>query len=133
MQETSLYEPVKRFLESMDFTVKGEIGGCDVVGVRAGEPDVVVICELKLQFNLELVLQAVDRAAACDEVWLAALMSARGKGREHDRRFRALCRCSVPPPCRRAAIPGGAPASLRNITAARAIRPSAAARARSRS
>ena len=52
----------------------------------------LVICELKLQFNLELVLQGVDRAAACDEVWLAARMSARGKGREHDRRFRALCR-----------------------------------------
>ena len=92
MQETSLYEPVKRFLESMDFAVKGEIGGCDVVGVRPGEPDVVVICELKLQFNLELVLQAVDRAAACDEVWLAALMSARGKGRESDARYRNLCR-----------------------------------------
>ncbi|AZO49421.1 MAG: hypothetical protein EOS58_10500 [Mesorhizobium sp.] len=92
MQETSLYVPVKRFLESLDFTVKGEVGGCDVVGLRDGEPPVVVICELKLQFNLELVLQAVDRAAACDEVWLAALMSARGKGREHDRRFRALCR-----------------------------------------
>ena len=92
MQETSLYEPVKRFLESMDFAVKGEIGGCDVVGVRAGEPPVVVICELKLQFNLELVLQAVDRAAACDEVWLAACMSIRGKGRESDARFRNLCR-----------------------------------------
>ncbi|MFK0686969.1 DUF2161 family putative PD-(D/E)XK-type phosphodiesterase [Mesorhizobium sp. IMUNJ 23033] len=92
MQETSLYTPVKRFLESQGFTVKGEIGGCDIVGVRDGEPPVVVICELKLQFNLELVLQAVDRAAACDEVWLAACMSARGKGREQDRRFRALCR-----------------------------------------
>ncbi|RUW68435.1 MULTISPECIES: DUF2161 family putative PD-(D/E)XK-type phosphodiesterase [unclassified Mesorhizobium] len=92
MQETSLYVPVKRYLESLDFTVKGEVGGCDVVGLREGEPPVVVICELKLQFNLELVLQAVDRAAACDEVWLAARMSARGKGREHDRRFRALCR-----------------------------------------
>ncbi|MDX8510687.1 DUF2161 domain-containing phosphodiesterase [Mesorhizobium captivum] len=92
MQETSLYAPVKRFLESLDFTVKGEIGGCDIVGLRDGEPPVVVICELKLQFNLELVLQGVDRAAACDEVWLAARMSARGKGREHDRRFRALCR-----------------------------------------
>ncbi|TGP24033.1 MULTISPECIES: DUF2161 family putative PD-(D/E)XK-type phosphodiesterase [unclassified Mesorhizobium] len=92
MQETSLYAPVKRFLESLDFTVKGEVGGCDIVGLRDGEPPVVVICELKLQFNLELVLQGVDRAAACDEVWLAARMSARGKGREHDRRFRALCR-----------------------------------------
>ncbi|MHA6687709.1 DUF2161 domain-containing phosphodiesterase [Mesorhizobium sp. A556] len=92
MQETSLYGPVKRFLDSLGFTVKGEIGSCDIVGLRDGEPPVVVICELKLQFNLELILQGVDRAAACDEVWLAARMSARGKGREHDRRFRALCR-----------------------------------------
>jgi hypothetical protein len=92
MQETSLYMPVKRFLESLGFIVKGEVAGCDVVGLRDGEPTVVVICELKLQFNLELVLQGVDRAAACDEVWLAARMSSRGNGREHDRRFRALCR-----------------------------------------
>ena len=92
MAEISLYAPVKKFLESLDFVVKGEIGTCDVVGLREGEPPVVVICELKMQFNLELVLQAVDRAGACDEVWLAAAMSARGKGREHDSRFRALCR-----------------------------------------
>jgi hypothetical protein len=52
----------------------------------------VVIGELKLTFNLELILQAVDRAAACDEVWLAAKMSVRGKGRESDARYRNLCR-----------------------------------------
>ena len=92
MNEISLYAPVKRFLESLDFVVKGEIGGCDIVALREGEPPVVVICELKLQFNLELVLQGVDRAAACDEVWLAARMSVRGKGREGDARFRNLCR-----------------------------------------
>jgi hypothetical protein len=92
MAEVSLYLPVKKFLESLDFVVKGEIGNCDVVGLREGEPPVLVICELKMQFNLELVLQAVDRASACDEVWLAAAMSARGKGRERDSRFRALCR-----------------------------------------
>src|SRR5580765_227556 len=48
--------------------------------------------ELKLTFNLELLLQAVDRAGACDEVWLAAKMSVRGKGREGDARYRNLCR-----------------------------------------
>jgi hypothetical protein len=47
---------------------------------------------LKLSFNLELILQAVDRAAICDEVWLAAPLSDRGKGRENDARFRNLCR-----------------------------------------
>jgi hypothetical protein len=51
-----------------------------------------VICELKLTFNLELILQGVDRATASDEVWLAALLSSRGKGRESDARFRNLCR-----------------------------------------
>jgi hypothetical protein len=45
-----------------------------------------------LAFNLELVLQGVDRAAACDEVWLAARISSREKGRENDARFRNLCR-----------------------------------------
>jgi hypothetical protein len=90
--ETSLYLPVKRFLEGLGFTVKGEVRGCDMVALRGGEPPFVVIGELKLSFNLELVLQAVDRAAASDEVWLAARISARGKGREADARFRNLCR-----------------------------------------
>jgi hypothetical protein len=90
--ETALYLPVKRFLEKLGFTVKGEIGGCDLVALSGGDPPVVVIGELKLTFNLELLLQAVDRAGACDEVWLAAKMSARGKGRESDARYRNLCR-----------------------------------------
>lgn len=90
--ETALYRPVKHFLEDLGFSVKGEIGACDLVGLREGEPVVVVICELKLQFNLELVLQGVDRAPAADEVWLAARLSTKGKGREGDRRFRDLCR-----------------------------------------
>ena len=90
--ETALYLPVKRFLENLGFTVKGEVGGCDLVALSGDEPPIVVIGELKLSFNLELVLQAVDRAAAADEVWLAARMSARGKGRESDARYRNLCR-----------------------------------------
>lgn len=90
--ETALYLPIKSFLEAAGYAVKGEIGGCDLVGLTGGEPPVVVICELKMTFNLELILQAVDRAAASDEVWIAARVSAKGKGREGDRRFRDLCR-----------------------------------------
>lgn len=90
--ETALYLPIKSFLEAAGYAVKGEIGGCDLVGLTDGEPPVVVICELKMTFNLELILQAVDRAAASDEVWIAARVSAKGKGREGDRRFRDLCR-----------------------------------------
>ena len=90
--ETALYLPVKRFLEKLGFTVKGEISGCDLVALSGDDPPIVVVGELKLAFNLELILQAVDRAGACDEVWIAAKMSARGKGRESDARYRNLCR-----------------------------------------
>lgn len=90
--ETSLYPPVKAFLETAGYTVKGEIGGCDLVGLSDGDPTVVVICELKMTFNLELILQAVDRAPVADEVWIAARVSAKGKGRDADRRYRDLCR-----------------------------------------
>ena len=90
--ESALYLPVKRYLESLGYEVKGEIGGCDLVALSGNDPPVVVVGELKLAFNLELVLQAVDRAAACDEVWLAARLSRRGNGRDRDRRFRGLCR-----------------------------------------
>jgi hypothetical protein len=90
--ETSLYLPVKGFLEKAGYVVKGEVGGCDLVGLSDDDPPVVVICELKLSFNLELILQAVDRAAVSDEVWIAARVSARGRGRESDKRYRDLCR-----------------------------------------
>ncbi len=90
--ERSLYLPVKRFLESLGFEVKGEVCGCDLIALKNNEPIAVVVGELKLSFNLELVLQAVDRSAACDEVWLAVCASRRGRGRERDSRVRKLCR-----------------------------------------
>ena len=37
MLETSLYPPVKRFLEAAGFCVKGEVQGCDIVAVHDGE------------------------------------------------------------------------------------------------
>ena len=90
--ETDLYRPIKRHLESLGFEVKGEVCGCDLVAVSEGVSERVVIGELKQSFTLELVLQGVDRATACDEVWLAVAASRRGRGREHDSRARKLCR-----------------------------------------
>jgi hypothetical protein len=90
--ETNLYLPVKRFLEGLGFAVKGEIGGCDILALSRDAPPIVVIGELKLAFNLELVLQGVDRAAACDEVWLAVRLTTNRRRRERDPRVRKLCR-----------------------------------------
>jgi hypothetical protein len=55
--------------------------------LRGDDPPVVVIGEPKLTFNL-----GVDRAATCDEVWLAAHLSSGHNGRENDARFPKLCR-----------------------------------------
>ena len=68
MSESDLYLPVKRFLESQGYEVKGEVGDCDVAAVRGDEELVVV--ELKLSLNLELVLQAVDRLAVTSKVYV---------------------------------------------------------------
>src|SRR6188768_1984679 len=89
-RETTLYGPVKRYLETLGLTVKGEVCGCDLVAIRGDEPPIVVIGELKLSFSLDLVLQAVDRTAACDEVWLA--VGPAGRKRLCDPRVRKLCR-----------------------------------------
>lgn len=92
MAESDLYLPLKAFMESLGFSVKGEVNNCDLLGLKDGEAPILIICEMKLSFNLELVLQGVDRATSCDEVWLAARLSRTGKGREGDARFRNLCR-----------------------------------------
>ncbi len=90
--ETDLYLPIKRHLENLGLEVKGEVCGCDLVALSEGSAETVVIGELKQSFTLELVLQAVDRTAACDAVWLAVAASKRGRGRESDPRVKKLCR-----------------------------------------
>jgi hypothetical protein len=67
--EAALYRPVKDFLERLGYEVKGEVRGCDLVARRGDEPAVIV--ELKLRFNLALVLQGVDRLALSERVYLA--------------------------------------------------------------
>ena len=67
--EAALYLPVKQFLERRGFDVKGEVRGCDLVARRGEEPPVIV--ELKLRFNLSLILQGIDRLAMTERVYLA--------------------------------------------------------------
>jgi hypothetical protein len=90
MLETALYPTVKRFLEAAGFQVKGEIHGCDIVAVHGEETLRLAIVEMKLGFNLDLLLQAVDRMRAADEMWLAVPVTKRG--RDRDARVHRLCR-----------------------------------------
>lgn len=83
--EVALYQPVKALLETQGYVVKGEVSGCDVVGVRGDEPPVIV--ELKRVFGLGVVLQGIDRLEVTDAVYVAV---GRPPGRMGD--ARRLCR-----------------------------------------
>lgn len=70
MAEADLYDPIKLFLERQGYQVKGEIGACDIVAVRE-DADEPVVVELKERLNLALLLQAVDRLAVSNTVYVA--------------------------------------------------------------
>lgn len=86
MRETDLAAPVVAFLTGQGYAVKSEVGACDLVAVRDGEPPVVV--ELKRRFSLDLLLQGVERLAVSDAVYLA--FPADGAGVAWKRRRRAV-------------------------------------------
>ena len=68
MKESDLYPPLKQFLESQGYGVKGEVQDCDVLAVREDEEPVIV--ELKLSLNLNVILQAVERLTLTGKVYI---------------------------------------------------------------
>lgn len=68
MKENELYPHLSSWFESMDFTVRGEVNDCDLVAVKNDE---VIVVELKNTFNLQLLMQGVERQRYSDLVYLA--------------------------------------------------------------
>lgn len=85
-KETDLYLPIKQFLEGQGFQVRGEVQNCDLVAVR--ESDLLIV-EMKVGFNLTLVLQGMDRLKLTDTVYLAAQAP---RHRKSISSWRELCR-----------------------------------------
>ncbi|MEF3304066.1 DUF2161 domain-containing phosphodiesterase [Paenibacillus sp. GYB003] len=75
--ETELYEPVKRYMESLGFEVRGEVRHCDLVAVRGDDP--IVVVELKKTFNIPLLVQGIDRLSQADRVYVAVEMPESGR------------------------------------------------------
>lgn len=73
MREADLYPAIKAYLEGQGYTVKAEIGACDVMAVRGEEAPVVV--ELKTSFSLSLVFQGIERQTLTDCVYVAVPVS----------------------------------------------------------
>lgn len=87
--ESDLYEPVRQYLESLGYEVKGEVKGCDMTALRDGE---LIVVELKRGFTLELLYQAMDRQRIADGVYVAVPLPKRGYNAPHMREMASLCR-----------------------------------------
>lgn len=68
IKETELYAPVRAFLEEAGYQVQAEVADCDIAAMRDGE---LLIVELKRNFNLKLVYQAIERQALTEQVFVA--------------------------------------------------------------
>jgi len=93
VKETELYGPIKAFLEGQGYTVKGEVGRCDLVAVRDDTSPVIV--EMKTGFTLPLVFQGMQRQTLSDLVYLT-IPQPIGRGgslwARHRRDILKLCR-----------------------------------------
>lgn len=69
MLEADLYAPVKAHLEACGYTVRGEVGHCDIVGWNETHALLVAV-ELKRSFGLPVLHQAVRRLAMVDHVYV---------------------------------------------------------------
>ncbi|MGV2939091.1 DUF2161 domain-containing phosphodiesterase [Mesobacillus sp. LC4] len=68
LYEADLYEPIRKHFIKQGYRVNGEVHDCDLTAVK---DDVLIIVELKLNLNIDLLLQATRRQRLTDLVYIA--------------------------------------------------------------
>ena len=68
MQETDLFEPIKKYFEGHGYSVNAEVKDCDVIATRDDE---LIVVELKTSPNMNLLIQATDRQSISSAVYVA--------------------------------------------------------------
>lgn len=87
-QESDLYAPLKRFFEQQGYTVRGEVKDCDLV---ARQENRLVVVEMKISFNLTLVLQGLRRQQVTNHVYVAIEAPGRKQRGVRWREVQQLC------------------------------------------
>ncbi|WLR57172.1 DUF2161 family putative PD-(D/E)XK-type phosphodiesterase [Mesobacillus subterraneus] len=68
LYEADLYEPIRKHFIKQGYRVNGEVHDCDLTAVK---DDSLIIVELKLNLNIDLLLQATRRQRLTDLVYIA--------------------------------------------------------------
>lgn len=87
--ETELYPPLKSWLESQGYLVRGEVGRCDIAAEKGGE---LIAVELKLRPSMALLAQAAERQEYADAVYVALPATGARRRPPASRDFRRLLR-----------------------------------------
>jgi len=67
-RETDLYGPIQTYLAARGYTVRAEVGHCDIT---AQKDDDLVVIELKRHLSVELLIQATARQRIAESVYVA--------------------------------------------------------------
>ncbi|MEN8905832.1 MAG: DUF2161 family putative PD-(D/E)XK-type phosphodiesterase [Clostridiales bacterium] len=65
--EEDFYKPVSEYFKKKGFEIRGELGHCDVFGIK---DDKILVIELKKGLTIDLILQATKRQKIADEVYV---------------------------------------------------------------
>lgn len=87
--ETELYPPLKSWLESQGYIVRGEVGRCDIAAEKDGE---LIAVELKMRPSMALLAQAAERQEYADAVYVALPATVDKRRPPASRDFRRLLR-----------------------------------------
>jgi hypothetical protein len=89
LKESDLFEPVYAYLTALGYDVKAEVEGCDIAAVFENE---LIVVELKRNFTLELVFQAIDRQRSADGVYVCVPMPQGGYRGKKYKNMVMLCK-----------------------------------------
>lgn len=73
--EEDMYKSVFDLLNGLGYTVRSEVGHCDVVAVKDG---MLVVTEMKKSLNMDVVMQAALRQKLADNVYVAVPKPGKG-------------------------------------------------------
>lgn len=90
MRETEMYLPVKAYFEKAGYETKAEVKDCDILAYKDG---LFTAVELKKNFTLALLYQAVERQRFCQYVYVAIPYPKGGGFQKSFRKKMTLCQC----------------------------------------
>ena len=92
-KESDLYSPVCNYFTELGYDVQAEVKSCDLIAKKDSE---IIIAELKKNFCLKLVYQAIERQSITDSVYVVIPRPKKGaKGSEWNNMLKLMKKLNI--------------------------------------